>query len=166
MRLHRLATLLAGASLVLPAAAAADFQTFYDDYRADGVIDGCAQSPAALSAALGDIPSDVRVYDPGFADAINAALEQAATACVTAPQEAAAEIKDVVITADGSPGPAVPERAVLEVPDSGRDMPLVLVALSVLLAGALGAAALLTLSERYGWDLPGRLRALRSRLGF
>lgn len=183
MRLRTLATLIVGASLLLPATAAADFQTFYDDYRADGVIDGCAQSPAQLSAALGDIPADVREYDPGFADAINAALEQAATGCGTAPQEAAA-IEDEVISADGSPGPALPKRAGLAVPDSGRDMPLVLVAVSVLLAATLAFAALLAVANRYGWDLRGRLapvggalrgaerrladslRSLRDRLGF
>jgi len=166
MRFRTLATLIAGTLLLLPAGAAADFQTFYDDYRADGVIDGCAQSPAELSAALGDIPADVREYDPAFADAINAALDQAASGCGTAPQESAAALKNEVISDDGSPGPATPEQAALTVPDSGRDLPLVLVALSVLLAGTLGVAALIALSERYGWDLPGRLRALRNRLGF
>ena len=157
MRLLPLAALIAGACLLLPAGAAADFQTFYDDYRADGAIDGCAQSPAGLSAALGDIPSDVRVYDPGFADAINAALEQAATGCETAPQKAAGAIEDVVISADGSPGPAPPEPAGLAVPDSDRDLPAVLIALSLLLAAALAVAALIGVATRYGWDLRGRL---------
>ena len=157
MRLRTLVTLLAGAALVLPAGAAADFQTFYDDYRADGVIDGCSQSPGALTAALGDIPADVREYDPAFADAINTALEQAATGCGTAPRKAAAAIKNEVISQDGSPGPAVLERAALPVPETGRDIPPVLVALSLLLAAALAFAALVVASERFGWDLRGRL---------
>ena len=165
MRLHWIAPLIGAVGLLLPAAAAADFQTFYDDYRADGVIDGCSQSPDELSAALGDIPADVREYDPAFADAINAALEQAATGCGTAPPEAAATIRGEVISEDGSPGPAVPERAALAVPETGRDMPPVLVALSVLLAGALAVAALLAASDRYGWDLRGRLRSLRGKSG-
>ena len=165
MRLRLVATLVAGAALLAPAGAAADFQTFYDDYRADGAIDGCAQSPAELSAALGDIPADVREYDPAFADAINAALEQAAIGCGSEPQKAAA-IKDEVISADGSPGPAVPKSAGLVVADSDRDMPPVLVALSLLLAATLAVAALIGLSNRYGWDLPGRLRSLRNRRGF
>jgi hypothetical protein len=156
MRLRWLATLIAGAVLVLPAAAAADFQTFYDDYRADGVIDGCAQSPGELSSALGDIPADVREYDPAFADAINTALEQAATGCEAAPQEAAA-LKNEVIAADGSPGPALPQRAGLAVPESGSDMPPVLVGFSVLLAAALAVAVLVGLADRYSWDLRGRL---------
>jgi hypothetical protein len=156
MRLPTLATLIVGAALLLPAGATADFQTFYDDYRADGVIDGCAQSPTALSAALGDIPSDVRVYDPGFADAINAALDQAATGCDEAPQEAGA-LKNEVIAADGSPGPARPQRAGLAASESGSDMPPVLAALSALLAAVLAVAVLLGLADRYGWDLRGRL---------
>ena len=166
MRLRTLATAAAGIALLLPASAAADFQTFYDDYRADGVIDGCAQSPGQLSAALGDIPADVREYDPGFADAINAALEQAASGCDESPAKSAAEIRDEVIASDGSPGPAPPKGAGLAVPDDGRDMPAVLVALSVLLAAGLGCAALLALSNRYGWDLPGRLRSRPSKRGF
>jgi len=153
MRPRPLATLIAATALLLPGTAAADFQTFYDDYRADGVIDGCAQSPGELSAALGDIPADVREYDPAFADAINAALEQAATGCGTAPREAAAEIENEVIAKDGSPGPAPPRSAGLAVPESGTDMPPILVALSLLLAAGLAAAAYVG------------LRSLRSRSG-
>jgi hypothetical protein len=172
MRIRPLAALIAGAALLLPATAAADVQTLFDDYRADNVIDGCAQSPAELSAALGEIPADVRVYDPGFADALNAALEQAATVCRTAPRQAVAQLENQLIAEDGSPGPAVPERGALMVPETDRDMPPVLVGLSALLLAALAAAALLGLSHRYGWDLRGRLapagaamRSAERRLG-
>ncbi len=114
------------------------------------MIDGCAQSPGELSAALGDIPADVREYDPAFADAINAALEQAATGCGAAPQEAGAEIENEVISGDGSPGPAPPRSAGLAVPDSGTDMPPILIALSLLLAAGLGAAAYVGLRSLRG----------------
>jgi hypothetical protein len=156
MRPCLLATLIiAAAALALPASAAADFQTLYSDYRADGVIDGCAYSSSELSSGLSDIPADVRQYDPGFAAAINAALDQVAAGCGTAAKVAGA--KDEVSAADGSPGPAVPHRLAFVAAGTGRGLPAVLVALIAILGAALAAAALLAGAHYYGWDLRSRL---------
>ena len=159
MRSRPLATTLALAALILlaiPAVASADFQTLYDDYRADGVIDGCSYSPAQLSSGLNGIPSDVREYDPGFSDAINAALEQAAAGCGVSPQ-AAAKSKDEVSSADGSPGPAVQHAVAFRTGAGGRSMPPVLGAVIALLGAALLAAAVLAADSHYGWGLRKRL---------
>ena len=184
MRCRRAATLSIAAIsvLLLPATATADFQSLYDDYRTDGVIDGCAYSTGELSAGLGEVPADVREYDPGFSDALNAALEQAAAGCGAAPQ--AASTKNEVSAPDGSPGPALPHATAFPAGDGGRALPAVLTALIALLGTTLATAALLLAAHLYGWDLRGRLapvsgavqgaerrlaeglRSLRDRLGF
>ena len=155
MRSRPLAKMLALAALTLlalPAFASADFQTLYDDYRSDGSIDGCAYSTAQLSSGLNGIPADVREYDPGFSDAINAALEQAAGGCGVSPQ-AASDARNQISAADGSPGPAVQHGAAFRAGDEGRSMPLVLGGLIALLGAALAAAAVLVADQRYGWGL-------------
>jgi hypothetical protein len=147
---HRLCatTILAAAAVLLSAAPAqADFQTLYNDYRADGMIDGCAYSASELSSGLTDIPADVREYDPGFTDAINAALEQQAAGCGTTPK--AAQTKNEVTASDGSPGPAVPHVLTIHAAAGGRSMPGVLVALIAVLGAALGAAAALAIRRRH-----------------
>lgn len=153
MRSRTLATLITNAALallLLPSLAQADFQTLFDDYRADGTIDGCNYSQGDLSAGLGSVPSDVRQYDPGFSDAINAAMEQAAAGCNASPSEASS-IKNEISAADGSPGPARPKGLALASPGDARDIPAVLIGVMVLLGAALGAAAALLASRRYGW---------------
>ena len=155
-RLAKLTIATFAAGLLLAPPAWADFQTLYDDYRADGSINGCAFSSGELSSGLTDIPADVREYDPGFAEAINAALEQAAIGCGEAPAEAAA-IKNEITADDGSPGPAVPKGFVLQQADSGRGLPGVLIGLIVLLGIALAIAALLGVGHYYGWDMRRRL---------
>lgn len=145
MRPRLLATLTIAAAaaallLVLAAPAQADFQTLYDDYHADGVIDGCAYSASELGSGLTDIPADVREYDPGFTDAINAALEQIAAGCRTAP---AAATKNEVAAADGSPGPAAPHPLAIHAAETGPALPGVLAALIVVLGAALATAAVL-----------------------
>jgi hypothetical protein len=157
MRFRPIATLTiaaAAAALLLAAPAQADFQTLYDDYRADGVIDGCAYSSSELSSGLADIPADVRQYDPGFTAAINGALDQVAAGCNAAP---AAATKNEVAAPDGSPGPVVPHALAFHTAGTGREMPGVLVALIAVLGAALAAAALLAAAHYYGWDLRGRL---------
>ena len=159
MRSHPLATILALAALALlalPAAASADFQTLYDDYRTDGIIDGCSYSTAELSSGLNGIPADVREYDPGFSDAIDTALEQASAGCGTRPQ-AAAHGKSQISAADGSPGPAPQHATAFRPDDAGRGMPFVLGALIGLLAASLAAAALLVADRHYRWGLRDRL---------
>jgi hypothetical protein len=153
-----LAALAAGLLLTVPAQA--DFQTLYDQYRAHGGIDGCAFSSGELSSGLADIPADVREYDPGFAVAINAALEQAAAGCGEGPQHAAA-IKNEISASDGSPGSAVPKAFALPAVDRGRGLPAALIGLIAVLALALGAAAVLGVARYYGWDV----RTLLDRLG-
>jgi hypothetical protein len=156
MRLPRIAILSAVATALLwPAAAQADFQTLYDDYNADGVIDGCAYPSSELSAGLNNIPADVREYDPGFTDALNTALEQVAAGCGTAPQVAVT--KNEVTAVDGSPGPAVPKSLAVASATGGRSLPGVMDALIAILGAALALAALLGAAHYYGWDLRGRL---------
>jgi len=150
MRPRLAATIIVAATalMLLPQSAAADFQTLYDDYHSDGVIDGCAYSTAELSAGLNEIPADVREYDPGFSDAINGALEQRAAGCGATAQ--AAPARNEVRAADGSPGPAPPQRLVFATAGGGRGMPAVLVALIVVLAAALGAAGMLAAVRHRG----------------
>lgn len=152
MRFRPLATLTIVASLGLlglPSLAQADFQTLFDDYRADGAIDGCNYSQGDLSAGLSSVPSDVRQYDPGFSDAINAAMEQAAAGCNASPSEASS-IKNEISAADGSPGPAPPQSLALADAGDGRDIPAVLIGVMVLLGAGLGAAVALLAARRYG----------------
>ena len=147
MRPRLLATLtIAAAALLLAAPAQADFQTLYDDYHADGVIDGCSYSASELGAGLTDIPADVREYDPGFSDAINAALEQIAAGCGTAP--AVAATKNEVVAADGSPGPTVPRQLVVHAAEAGPALPGVLTALIVVMGAGLATAAVLVVRRR------------------
>jgi hypothetical protein len=152
MRLARLLlclTVTGSAALLIPATAGASFQTLYNDYRADGVIDGCSYSTSDLSSGLNEIPADVREYDPAFSDALNAALEQSAAGCGAGPQQATT-IRNEISAADGSPGPAPPKALNLGNPGDGRDIPAVLVALMVVLGAALGAAAALAAARRFG----------------
>src|SRR5512133_3323623 len=152
MRLRLIATLLVvAAALLLPAIARADFQTLYDDYRTDGVIDGCAYTSSELSGGLNEIPADVREYDPGFTDAINAALEQRAAGCGAGPQ-AAAPTKNEIAAADGSPGPAIPHKLAFATTGGGRGMPAVLIALMVVLGAGRGADAALAATRQLGRD--------------
>ena len=182
LRVFLILSLLAALALIAPAGAAADFQTLYDDYRSDGVIDGCSYSSGELSAGLSDIPADVREYDPGFSDALNAALEQVAAGCDLSPQAATA--KNEASAADGSPGPVAPKPVAFHAPGADRGLPALLTAMIVFLAAALASGAVLLGSHYYGWDLRGRLapvggaareaesrvaealRSLRDRLGF
>jgi hypothetical protein len=135
-------------AMLLPSLAQADFQTLFNDYRADGTIDGCNYSQSDLSAGLSSVPSDVRQYDPAFSDAINAAMEQAAAGCNASPSEASS-IKNEISAADGSPGPAPPKGLALASPGDAREIPAVLIAVMVLLGAALGAAAALLAARRY-----------------
>jgi hypothetical protein len=140
--------ILAALALALgaPAAAGADFQALFDDYRSDSVIDGCTYSPAELGAALNEIPADVRQYDPGYTEAINLALEQSTAGCDEKP--ATAGPRSQTIAADGSPGPKPPPAASLRTAGPGRDVPVALLALIFLLGGSLVAAGAYALGRR------------------
>ncbi len=146
-RLFATTILATAAALLLAAPAQADFQTLYNDYRSDGVIDGCAYSAGELSSGLTDIPADVREYDPGFTDAINTALEQQAAGCGAAPQAVAT--KNEMTASDGSPGPSIPHALVLRAGGGGRSMPAILVAMIAVLGAILGVAAGLALRRRH-----------------
>ena len=153
------ATVALGA-LALPSSAAADFQTLYDDYRSDGQIDGCEYYSSDLAAGLGAIPADVREYDPGFAEALNGALEQLAAGCgeTTEPSSSAT----AGITADdGSPGPTRPQSIGLATNEVDT-LPGVLFAVIVVLGALLAVAALLGAARFFGWDLPRRLAPVES----
>jgi hypothetical protein len=148
IRLSLALGIAAALALTAPGLAQADFQTLFNDYRADGTIDGCNYSQSELSAGLSSVPSDVRQYDPGFSGAINAALEQAAAGCNASPQ--AASVRNEISAADGSPGPAPPKGLALGNPGDARDIPAVLIALMVVLGAALGAAGALMAARRWG----------------
>jgi hypothetical protein len=153
MRSRRLAGLTFAAfaaALLLAPTAGAEFQNLYDDYRADGVIDGCSFPSSELSSGLTDIPADVREYDPGFAEAINAALEQAAGGCNVAPAEAAA-LKNEISAADGSPGPALPKGLAVAEVDGDQGLPAVLIALIVVVGAGLLAGIARPLLKRLGF---------------
>jgi hypothetical protein len=70
-----LIALLAGAS----GASANSFITTFQDYKADGKINGCAYSEAVLRDAQGQVPPDIEQYAPDFPAALGAALEQRAS---------------------------------------------------------------------------------------
>lgn len=163
MRLGLATLTIVAAALLGPAAAGADFQSLYDDYRADGVIDGCTYSSAELGSGLSDIPADVREYDPAYAEAINSALEQVAAGCDLQPAEI--ETPNEISAADGSPGPAPQRQVPLQIAGAGRDVPTVLVAVIVALAALLATSAVLALGGRYGWGQE-RLAAARKKRGF
>jgi hypothetical protein len=147
--------IVGAAALLAPATASADFQTLYNDFRADNVIDGCSYSAADLSAGLNEIPADVREYDPAFSDALNAALEQSAAGCNAAPKQAAS-IQNEISAPDGSPGPSPPKGLALGSSGDARQIPEVLIGLMVVLGAGLGAAGALVAARRYGWGASGR----------
>jgi len=173
MRNGVLRTICAAALLaaLLPAAASAarapqrpppaGFQALYDEYRNLGVILGCSHREADLRSALSAVPADIKAYDPGFVDALNAALESRVTSCkdtLASPFAApAGSGAGTVIASDGSPGPAHPR---LEQPppvaeSAGPTMPPALLALVAVVGAALLAAAAGALASSRGWP-PGR----------
>jgi hypothetical protein len=161
--LRRLCALGVVVALALPAPAGADFRTLYDDYSSDGQIEGCDYEPSELTSSLGEIPADVREYDPAFSEALNTALEQLAAGCESSLEDT--ELAGGSTAEDGSPGPSIPRAVSPEVAPDGGGLPAVLL-------------ALIAVARRYGWDLPrggpgaarGRLArglwAVRDRLGF
>jgi hypothetical protein len=154
MRFARPAAALAMAALLLaPAGAGAQPERLYNDYRADGAINACAYSADSLSAALGDIPADVRAYDPGFAEALNLALDQHVGGC-SQPQPSDEEAgAGVVVGSDGSPGPANPRPVRAESGAEEPGLPFALVATIALLGAAVALAAMLGLGRYLGRDV-------------
>src|SRR3989442_6769882 len=75
-----LATSLGAASLAHAASGNAFLVTFYD-YKADGVINGCAYTENQLKDAQKHVPPDIEQYAPDFPSALQAALEQRARGC-------------------------------------------------------------------------------------
>ena len=153
MRFLLPAILTALVALLLAAPAEADFQTLYDDYRADGVIDGCAYTSGELSNGLGDIPADVRQLRPRLPRGAERGSGPGGGGLPRHPRRGR---RNEVTAADGSPGPAVPHKLAFQTGGPDRGLPGVLVALIAVLSAALSAAAVLALAHFYGWDL--RLR--------
>jgi hypothetical protein len=125
-----------------PATAPAQVNRLYDEYRTAGLIRPCAHSEAELREGLAGIPADIRAYDPGFADALNAALEQHPSCGKVSP--APATPGGGGVAADGSPVPATAGAASAVAPapsgEEGADG-LVQAALVALVALAGGLAA-------------------------
>ena len=156
----RLAVVLAFTALLLlpastaaaPAPAAVGFQGLYDEYQKLGFVYGCSHRESDLRSALSSIPADRAAYDPGFADALDAALEQRASGCSGAPTspfpQTPASGNGTVVAADGSPGPAN-QQPLGSLPAPGHadtSIPPVL----VVLAGLLGLV-LLAAGGRWLW---------------
>lgn len=155
------ALLPAGAGAARPAERPppADFQALYDEYQNLGVILGCSHRESDLRSALSAVPADIKAYDPGFVDALNAALEARATSCknVLASPFAGggAAGNGTVIASDGSPGPPGPPIGVpLPAPEgSGVAIPAALLALAAVAGAAVVGAAGFFLGRRRGRPL-------------
>lgn len=166
MRRQFLATLLLAllASAGAPASAAqpppADFLQLYDEYQRSGVIGGCSYREADLRSALTEIPADIEAYDPGFADSLNAALEQRAAGCGPVSSTSVRAAAGTIVAADGSPGPAIPRAQAPAPRGVDTSLPAPLIALVALVGFALLLGAALALTRR-----GDRLRALRRRVG-
>ena len=163
------------AALLLPATARAqapppvDFQGLYDEYQRLGFVFGCSHRESDLRDALSSIPADIAAYDPGFADAIDSALEQRASGCsgaLSSPfPQTPASAAGTINADDGSPGPAN-QRPLGSLPapeDADKGIPPVLIVLISLLGVALLLAAALSLAHYFGWDI-GRWSRRRRRV--
>src|SRR4051795_7634990 len=150
----RPALLLAlAAALLCPACTAAaaapppvSFQGLYDEYQKLGFVYGCSHRESDLRSALSSIPADIAAYDPGFADALDAALEQRASGCSGAPTspfpQTPVSASGTILAADGSPGPAN-QRPLGSLPapeQTDTSIPPVLAVLAAFLGVALLAA--------------------------
>lgn len=136
----------------------ADFQALYDEYRNLGVVLGCSHRESDIRSALSAVPADIKAYDPGFVDALNAALEGRVTGCKNAlasPLGGVGVATGGTVTAgDGSPGPARPRiGAPLAAADTaGVAMPAALWGLTAVVGAGLLAAAAVALAGRRGWS--------------
>jgi hypothetical protein len=130
------------------AAAGAGFDQLFGEYRATGNVDGCAHTTADLSEVLAAVPADVKAYDPGFADALNAALERRAAGCAGVRESLSVplDVAGTTRAGDGSPGPRAPRRLASMSADAGApsDLGAIVVALGV------GAAAV-AIGAGLGW---------------
>jgi hypothetical protein len=144
-RATRSATTSLALLLLAACPALADVDTLYDEYRLRGLVRGCAHPEAELRDGLAQIPADIRAYDPGFADALNAALEQRAASCeggaALLPAQPVAPGGGAT-AADGSPGPAgVPSTPAPATEPSGEGDGGWPQALLLVLSGCAGLAA-------------------------
>ena len=151
------------AVLLLPATAAAasalpqvGFQGLYDEYQRLGFVLGCSHRESDLRSALSSIPADIAAYDPGFADALDSALEQRASGCTGAPTspfpQTPVSSAGTVLADDGSPGPAN-QRPLGSLPapeQADTSIPPALIVLASLLGIALLAAAVQAIRGRLG----------------
>jgi hypothetical protein len=175
---------LAGA-LAAPAAAVAqepggrqpppsDFGQLFDEYRRQGFIYGCTHRSADLREALAAIPADINAYDPGFADALSAGLEQRSAGCkgaLSSPfPQSPAEATGTILADDGSPGPGNRRSVGAEpAPEAGgASMPLALALLAGIVGAVLVGATWLWATRQRGWAGPGkggaRLQRARERI--
>ena len=154
----RLGLLLLAAALCGWAAAPAGAQLgeIYETYREQGIVNGCDHPPEELRDALASIPADIQAYDPGFGEALNAALSQRSAGCETETLDHVPRGVDEAV--DGSAAPQSPLIAA-GAPPAGEDDGSGVVAL--VLALALGAG-LITVIALTG---PRHPRRGRSRLG-
>ena len=116
----------------------------YTDYRQTGLVNGCQRSPAELREALTSIPADIQAYDPGYAEALNAALAERGAGC-----EGEEEVDHIPTGAeeavDGSPSPRPPLIAAAPAP-AGEEEASGSVALILAVAFGAGLIAVMTLA--------------------
>jgi hypothetical protein len=183
VRISILAAALLAAALAGAPAAHANFLRTFQDYKADGQINGCSYTHAQLKDAQSQVPPDIEQYAPDFPGALAAALEQRARGCG---KQAAPAPPPVAATPGGPPisrsrtevtkappSPPVPDnvtdhvipRAVVTARDQGAsDAPAPILALAIV-GGLLGLAGLAWGVERWGAWEPRWLLASRHAVG-
>jgi hypothetical protein len=160
-----------GPASVAGAASGNAFLVAYADYKADGVIDGCAYTEGQLKDAQRQVPPDIEQYAPDFPGALQAALEQRARGCggkQVVPQ-AAPSVAPIVPPTQGPraevtkepPAPpvadSIEDHVIPQVADTARDSgasaaPAPILALAIV-GGLLGLAGLAWGIERWGaWE--------------
>jgi hypothetical protein len=112
------------------------FRALYDEYLRTHSVIGCAHGEAELQAALTSIPADIEAYDPGFADALNTALETRTAGCEPRLPSLGGAVRNA---SDGSPGPPFlkPPPSPAPAPSGPSALPLQLLVFGVLAAVAL-----------------------------
>jgi hypothetical protein len=119
VRLGRLITTVAIATLALPAAAAADdFQQVFQDYKDNGRLDGCYK-PYQLYNAGRQIPPDVEQYAPGFGDALSAGQ----AGCNRGGRQPVEEPPPISAGTPGPGAPSAPKRKRVKEPPAPKAVP-------------------------------------------
>lgn len=179
--MRRIAFLIVGLLLVLPAQASAQNKLF-QDYKKNGTINPCNYSPSQLKNGLAGLPPDVEAYVPGLSDSLRRGCTTGGGGQGVTPQQQSA-----VVPTGGGPPPAPPaaaakRRAVVPAPPSphvkARDvvagtapsvpngpLPVIPAWLAAVLAAVAAGGIAALAAVRYGaLDPSGLMRSLRASL--